>query len=143
MSDVDGDSLPASTGRGGGLFQRTDNFRSDANMLAQMLSLGVVEIEEVQEVLRQAFVLAKSAASDKKYREYSAMLGAILAAAKLAQDERKLATPKKVVNNLNVNVGSPERRADSLEARLIAEAQRRGLTADGIVSGDGSGSGDD
>lgn len=45
------------------------------------------------------------------------------------------------IQNNNVHLGTPEQRADSLEARLVAEAQRRGLTLDGTVIGDGSGSG--
>ncbi len=76
------------TGGGGALFARADNLRSDARMAAQMISLGVIELEEAKELLKLGFGLAKAAALNGNERGFAACMKIGIEVAKLEQSER-------------------------------------------------------
>ena len=82
------DSGGTADGGGGALFVRPDNRRSDARLVARMLSLGVVKPSRVRELLRQGFDLASASAHKGDARGYSACMKIAIEAAKLEQKER-------------------------------------------------------
>lgn len=57
----------------------------------RLLQLGVIDQEKIEDLIQKAATLAANAADNNKVREYHACMKILLAAAKLEQDERKLA----------------------------------------------------
>lgn len=117
-------------GRGSGLFERADNFRSDARLIKQMLTLGVVSTDEVHDLLKKGFELAANA---KNSRVYTAVMKVLLAAAKLEQSERQVAQPASATTNIQINgdvrLSNPdERRTELLD--IIAAASERAREAE-------------
>lgn len=75
-------------GGGGALFTRSDNLRSDARLAARMISLGVIPLDEAEELLKAGFQLAKSSALSDDPRGYAACMKVAIEVAKLAQAEQ-------------------------------------------------------
>lgn len=140
--DESAELVPNPRGEGGGLFDDPQKIHEDAKLLGQAIRHkwdGIVDPERVKPLIEKGYGLAENATDP---RGYASVMKVIQGFAKLEQEEHRDRSPK-VVNNIqnNVHLGTPEQRADSLEARLVAEAQRRGLIASGTTDGDGDGSG--
>lgn len=94
-------------GEGGGIFTDPKKVRSDAQMVAHMLSCGVIEQEQAEGLLRTAFILAADAAREKKTREFVSLMKIPLAAARLPQTAR----PAVAIQN-NIGVQQDDRAID-------------------------------
>lgn len=75
-------------GGGGNLFTRSDNLRSDARLAARMISLGVIPLDEAEELLKAGFRLAMTSAQSDDPRGYAACMKIAIEVAKLAQTEQ-------------------------------------------------------
>lgn len=111
------------------------HLRRDCQTIVQMLSLGVIPEEEIEEIIKLAPGLAKAAAEGKKQREYAAVMRVLTTAAKLGIDAR----PKQVNHDHVHSLLSPDERADLLEAQMVAELERRGEIIDGHAQPVGTG----
>jgi hypothetical protein len=93
-TDADDPTEPAETGGAGGICTDHRSVRSDARMVARLLSLGVVPVEVAEAVLKRGFVLAGNAKSARNYR---AAMSVIQGAAKLGLDAVRKDAPSVAV----------------------------------------------
>lgn len=93
-ADADEPTAPAETGGAGGICTDHRSVRSDARMVARIMSLGVVPVEVAEAVLKRGFVLAGNAKSARNYR---AAMSVIQGAAKLGLDAVRKDAPSVAV----------------------------------------------
>lgn len=91
---------PDPAGGMGGLFSEVQqqagglrHLRSDARMVARLISCGVIEEEQAAELLKQGFKLAAKSARKGDARGYAATMGIAIAAVKLEQAELQSKAP--------------------------------------------------
>jgi len=137
--------LPEPTGGGGALFTRTDNIRSDAKLAAQMISLGVISLEQAENLLRAGFTLATRSAVNNDARGYSACMKIALEVAKLSQNERHKVLDKQVPDLMHVETStqSVSRQAILSDPEYLEfrEQQRLRSAVNGQANGHKNGNG--
>lgn len=111
MSEQNGspkDHLPAG-GNGGVVYGREQqvaggirNLRSDARLVARLLSMGCIPVERAEQLLRAGAKLAARCAKAGDPRGYAACMGTLLKAVSLEQSEFGL---KQSAPQINVAVG--------------------------------------
>lgn len=88
-------SNPPVRQKGEGILVDDQNMASDANMVAKMISLGVVDEEVANAVLKRAFVFAAKADDERKY---ASVMRVVLEAAKLKQKRQLMDGPQRHIH---------------------------------------------
>lgn len=117
-----------SSGGQGEILCDPHHVRSDARLAARILSLGVVSEEDVAKLLVRGVKLAGRMAAKDKAREFAAVMGVYIAAAKLELEtkrderaEKQPTQPAGVFINVNGGDGRVELSAVDMRAELLRE----------------------